>query len=122
MPKVLYIEDETALQKTLTGALKSAGFTVLNAYDGQTGLALAQKEHPDIVLLDLILPKMNGFEVLASLKKDEHLKKTPVVVLTNLEGMEDIQRVIALGATVYMIKANYDLPEIVAKIKTILST
>jgi len=121
MAKVLYIEDETTLQKTLSGALKKSGFTVSNAFDGETGLEQARKDRPDIILLDLILPKMDGFEVLKQLKNDEQLKIVPVVVLTNLEGMEDIQRVIALGATVYLVKANYDLSEIVAKVQAILS-
>ncbi|MBI3684921.1 response regulator [Candidatus Azambacteria bacterium] len=120
MTKVLFIEDETTLQKTLSEILKSSGFSVQNAYDGEAGLALAKKSRPNIILLDLILPKMDGFAVLAELKKDEQLKDTPVIVLTNLEAVEDVEKVIALGATTYLVKANYDLPEIVAKIKEIL--
>lgn len=120
MTKVLFIEDEATLQKTLTAILQGAGFSVQNAYDGETGLALAKKERPDIILLDLILPKMDGFAVLAEIKKDAPLKEVPVIILTNLEAVEDVEKVIALGATTYLVKANYDLPEIVAKIKEIL--
>ncbi len=120
MKKVLFIEDEATLQKTLTAILEGGGFSVQNAYDGEAGLALAKKELPDIILLDLILPKMDGFAVLAEIKKDASLKGVPVIVLTNLEAVEDVEKVIALGATTYLVKANYDLPEIVAKIKEIL--
>ncbi len=120
MARILFVEDETTLQKTLSTTLVDAGFEVENAYDGEAGLALAKKKKPDLVLLDLILPKMDGFSVLAELKKDSELKDVPVIVLTNLEAVEDVERVIELGATTYLVKANYDLPEIVAKIREIL--
>lgn len=120
MARILFVEDETTLQKTLSTTLVGAGFEVENAYDGEAGLALAKKKKPDLVLLDLILPKMDGFSVLAELKKDSELKDVPVIVLTNLEAVEDVERVIELGATTYLVKANYDLPEIVAKIREIL--
>lgn len=120
MAHILFVEDETTLQKTLTSVLTSSGYTVANAYDGEAGLLEARKAKPDLILLDLILPKMDGFAVLAELKKDENLKDVPVIVLTNLEAVEDVEKVIALGATTYLVKANYDLPEIVAKVKEIL--
>lgn len=120
MKKVLFIEDEPALQRTLTIALKEAGFDALSAFDGETGLNMAKNEKPDIVLLDLIIPKMDGFTVLENLKKDEATKNIPVVVLTNLEATEDVEKVVGLGATTYLVKANYDISEIVAKVKEIL--
>lgn len=121
MTHILFIEDETTLQKTLTSVLSNSGFSVASAYDGEAGLIEARKMRPDLILLDLILPKMDGFAVLAELKKDANLKDVPVIVLTNLEAVEDVEKVIALGATTYLVKANYDLPEIVSKIKEILS-
>lgn len=120
MSRILFIEDETTLQKTLSAILKDQGFEVASAFDGETGLALAREKKPNIILLDLILPKMDGFGVLTELKKDPGLKDVPVIVLTNLEAVEDVEKVIELGATTYLVKANYDLPEIAAKVKEIL--
>jgi len=120
MAKILFIEDETALQKTLSAVMEQAGHTVVNAYDGEKGLELAQEAAPDLILLDLILPKMDGFSVLEKLKGDEKTKSIPVIVLTNLESVDDVEKVIGLGATTYLVKANYDLDDIVGKINEVL--
>lgn len=120
MGKIVFIEDETTLQKMLTAALKEVGYSVVAASDGEAGLAAVRAENPDLVLLDLILPKMDGFTVLREIKKDEATARIPVIVLTNLESAEDVGKVVALGATTYLVKANYDLPDIVAKIKEVL--
>ncbi|MCD6528329.1 response regulator [bacterium] len=115
--KILFIEDESALQKTFKEILEKEGYEVISALNGEAGLKLAQTENPDLILLDLILPKINGFDVLKQLKKNEKTKDIPVIVLTNLEGMEDIERVIELGVSAYLVKANYTLEEVVRKIK-----
>src|SRR3989344_5430902 len=120
MKRILFIEDEKALQKTLTKTLQASGFEVINAYDGEEGLALAQKEAPDLILLDLILPKMNGNDVLERLKKGETTRDIPVIVLTNLESAEEVERAVGHGATMYLVKANYELNDIVGKVKEIL--
>lgn len=120
MEKIVFVEDETTLQKMLSAALKEAGYDVITASDGEAGLAAVQAEKPDLVLLDLILPKMDGFTVLGEIKKDEATARIPVIVLTNLESAEDVGKVVALGATTYLVKANYDLPDIVAKVKEVL--
>lgn len=120
MEKIVFIEDETTLQKMLSAALKEEGFSVIAASDGEAGLAAVRAEKPALVLLDLILPKMDGFTVLSEIKKDEATLKIPVIVLTNLESAENVEKVVALGATTYLVKANYDLPDIVAKIKEVL--
>ena len=117
MTKILFVEDESALQKTMNEILQQEGFEVLSAYDGKTGLETAQKEKPDLILLDLILPKMEGFEVLEHLKADEGTKQIPVIVLTNLEGVGDVDRALSMGATTYLVKANYELEEVVRKIR-----
>lgn len=117
MTKILFIEDESALQKTMSEVLRQEGFEVFSAYDGKTGLETAQKENPDLILLDLILPKMEGFEVLEHLKSNEDTKKIPVIVLTNLEGVGDVDRALSMGATTYLVKANYELEEVVRKIR-----
>jgi len=120
MKKILLVEDEAALQKTLGEVLKQEKYEVFPAYNGEEGFNLAKTEKPDLILLDLILPKMNGFEVLEKLKADEECKDIPVVVLTNLEGSQDIGRVIELGATTYLVKAEYSLEELMVKIKKAL--
>lgn len=114
---LLFIEDEAAIHKTLSDALEKEGFDTFSALDGEIGLRRAKEEQPDLILLDLILPKMNGFEVLKALKEDEATKAIPVIVLTNLEQMENIQKAIDLGATTYLVKANYSLDEVVSKVK-----
>ena len=117
MKKILFIEDESAIHKTFSDALTKEDYEITSALDGEIGLRLAKEKKPDLILLDLVLPKLNGFEVLKALKADEATKAIPVIVLTNLEQMEDIQRVIDLGARTYLVKSNYDLAEVVAMIK-----
>ena len=118
--KILFIEDESALQKAVTQVLSEEGYQVLSALDGEIGLKLARKELPDLVLLDLILPKKDGFEVLTELKQGQETKQIPVIILTNLEGGEDVERALSLGATTYLVKTNYRLEEVVEKIKDLL--
>ena len=93
---------------------------MVSALDGEIGLNLAKMKKPDLILLDLILPKLNGFEVLKKLKEDSETNDIPVIVLTNLEGMEDIDKVLELGATTYLVKASYTLEEVLEKIKKAL--
>lgn len=116
--KILVIEDEATLQKALNDVLLQEGFEVLSANDGMIGLETAKKENPDLILLDIILPKMDGFEVLAKLKADD--ENTPVVILTNLSDVNDVQKALDLGATTYLVKADYHLNEVIQKIKEIL--
>ncbi len=118
--KILFIEDEAALQKTLTDVLEQEGYKVLGALDGETGLNMAKTENPGLILLDLVLPKMHGFEVLKLLKEDETTKNIPIIVLTNLESMGDVEKALELGATTYLVKASYTLEEVVQKIKKAL--
>ena len=120
MKKILFIEDEPTLQKTIGEVLSQEGFSVLEALDGEEGILTAKREKPDLILLDLILPKKNGFEVLAELKKDPETANIKIIVLTNLEGSEEVERALELGATNYLVKANYELEEIVTKIKELL--
>lgn len=120
MAKILFIEDEPNLQKTLGEFLNQVGHQVLKALDGEIGLNLAKKERPELILLDLILPKKDGFEVLGELKEDPTTKNIPVIILTNLEGSRDVEKALEMGATTYLIKANYDLKEIEEKINKAL--
>ena len=117
--KILLIEHEASLQKALGDVLEQEGYKVIGVTDGEAGLKSAQAEIPDLILLDLILPKMPGFEVLKALKSDESTKDIPIIVLTNLESMGDIEKALELGATTYLVKASYTLEEVVSKIKKI---
>jgi DNA-binding response OmpR family regulator len=121
MKKILFIEDESALQKTLGEILKQEGYEVTPALDGEVGLRLAKERKPDLILLDLILPKIHGIDVLRKLKKEKETEEIPVIVLTNLGEIEDINRAVELGATTYLVKAQYTLEEVVEKIKKALS-
>ena len=91
------------------------------ANDGKQAIELLNSEEFDLVLLDLILPKMNGFDILQTMKKEGKNIQTPVIVLTNLETSSDIQRAIELGAMTYLVKANYELADIVSKIKSFVN-
>lgn len=116
MAKILFVEDEPTLQKAVGEVLTQEGFKVLSALDGEKGLELIKQEKPDLILLDLILPKKDGFTVLKEIKEDEELKDIPVIVLTNLEGMGDVEKALSLGATTYLVKANYELDDVVKMI------
>ena len=118
--KILFIEDEPTLQKEIEEIFKQEDFEMFAAFDGEKGLESAKKTKPDLILLDLILPKKDGFEVLKELKADEKTKNIPVIVLTNLEGMGDVEKALELGATTYLVKANYELEDVVTKIKGLL--
>lgn len=121
MPKtILFIEDEAALQKTLGESLKHEGYEIISALDGESGFNLAKLQKPDLILLDLILPKVHGFEVLRKLKDTSETKEIPVIILTNLESMNDINKALELGATTYLVKASYSLEEVLEKVKKVL--
>ena len=121
MPKtILFIEDESALQKTFGDILREEGYEMISALDGEVGLRLAKEKKPDLILLDLILPRVHGFDVLKKLKEDKETKEIPVIVLTNLEGIGDVDKALEMGATTYLVKAQYSLEEVVDKIKKAL--
>lgn len=120
--KILIVEDEASLQNALKEFLLAEGFAVVCAADGETAVQEAKKEIPDLILLDIILPKKDGYEVLAELKADGKTSKIPVILLTNLETPEDIEKAFSMGVSTYLVKSNYKLEEIVAKIKETIKT
>lgn len=117
--KVLFIEDEEALQRALGDALEKRGWKVFKAIDGEHGVEVAKKELPGVILLDIVLPKKNGFEVLQALKAEVSTKDIPVMILTNLEGSADVEQALEHGAMTYLVKANYNLEDIIAKITNV---
>ena len=112
--KVLSIEDDAFLSSLVSGKLIETGFSVITAGTGADGLAKAKLEHPNLILLDIMLPDMGGFEILERLKSDPDTTKIPVIILSNLGGRDEIERGVRLGATSYLIKSNI-LPHEVAE-------
>jgi DNA-binding response OmpR family regulator len=119
-PRVLIVEDDTFLSGMYVTKLTMEHLDVSLASDGREALKAAKTLHPDIILLDLILPKMSGFDVLSEIRKDPALKMTPVILLTNLGEKSDVRRGLELGATDYLIKAHFLPSEVVTKIKRYL--
>lgn len=118
--KILIVEDDGFLLQMYATKLKMEGFQVLEATDGEKALRVAKKEKPDLMMLDLLLPKKTGFEVLAAIKQDPELANMPVLVLTNLGQKDDIERCFRLGAADYLIKAHFVPSEVIAKVKSLL--
>ena len=116
---ILVVEDEDILAKTLEEKLLSEGFEVLLAYDGIEALKLALEKHPDLVLLDLLMPKMDGMTTLKKIREDAWGKSVPVIILTNLTSAnEERNKIITeLEPTYYFMKTDKSLEEIVEKIK-----
>lgn len=117
--KILIVEDERLIAKPLAMKLQFSGFEVKNAYDGAEALSAMANEKFDLVLLDLMMPKVDGFDVLSELKKRGDM--TPVIVASNLSQEKDISRVLELGVTSYYVKTNTTLEEIVTNIKMALN-
>lgn len=118
--KVLIVDDDAFLSGIYATKLELEGFGVVTARDGDEGLKAAGKEQPDLILLDVLMPKLDGFEVLKRLKEDDETKDIPVIMLTNLGQKEDVEKGLAEGAVDYLIKAHFVPAEAVAKIKKVL--
>lgn len=116
-PKVVIIEDDQFLRELASEKLDHEGFLVHSAVDGPEGLRLISQESPDIVLLDIILPGIDGFEVLKRIKSNDTIKHIPVIMLSNLGQQTDIDHAMRLGAKDYIVKAHHTLDEIIEKIK-----
>ncbi|MFA5050568.1 MAG: response regulator [Patescibacteria group bacterium] len=114
--KILIAEDEPDMRGILASMIESAGYNVVQAEDGERALNLAIKEKPDLILLDLSMPKLNGFEVLEKLRYDPVGSTIPVVILSNLGQDKEVAKGKALGAVDYLIKSNVHLTDILDKI------
>ena len=120
MPKILFIEDEPALQKALGDFLQRHGHEVTAVLNGADGLAAARRERPDLILLDLILPRLSGLEVLKQIRGEPDLSAVPVIVLTNVESNEAVEQAVELGVKAYLVKTSYRLEEVLEKVKAAL--
>jgi len=120
--KVLIVEDDDFLLQMYGTKLELENYGVIMATDGSKGLKAAIKEKPDLILLDLNLPVMDGFKVMEELKKNAETKEIPILVLTNYGQKENIDRCLNLGAADYLIKAHFVPSEVIERIKKIIKT
>lgn len=114
---ILIVEDEKVLRRLLVLTLRGEGYTVLDADNGEVGLQLALKHHPRLVLLDILMPHMNGIGMLELLRKDEWGKAAEVMLLTNLGEADSMEKAKAYGVTDYLVKSEWSLDELAQRIK-----
>ncbi len=115
--KILLAEDDKFISRAYKDGMERAGFEIIIALDGAEAIKKIKSENPDLILLDLIMPEKNGFEVLEEIKMDDELKNIPVVILSNLGQDSDIEKGKALGAADYLIKSNLSMKEVIEKVK-----
>jgi DNA-binding response OmpR family regulator len=118
--KILIVEDDPLLTKMYTTKFITEGFEVASAADGEEGLSKATANHPDFIILDVMMPKLSGIDMLSRLRATEIGKNIPVIVLSNLSQEEEAKKALALGAKEYLIKANFTPSEVVTKVRMYL--
>ena len=122
MQKILIVEDELAYSKLLSSQLESRGYKIVTAKDGEEGLAKAKKEQPDLTLLDIRMPKMDGMALLEQLRRQMGPKHRKIIILTNLEPDQRIlQKVVTQLPSYYFIKSNIGLEDLMSKIESLLA-
>lgn len=114
--KILVVEDDLVTQRMLSARLEITGYDVITASDGEEALNKARKENPDLLILDLMLPKMTGYEVCRMLKFDDKYKKIPIIILSSLDQQDEREKAVKAGADTYVIKP-FDLELLLVKIK-----
>lgn len=119
--RVLLAEDDRFLRRACEQSLRQRGYTVIPAPDGEAALQLARSERPDLILLDMLMPRMTGLDVLRALKADAQTREIPVLVLSNSSREQDVQEVTRLGVVAYLVKANLSLQELGERVAGILS-
>ncbi len=119
--KILLVEDEKMLSDMYVSKFTKEGMDIVTAADGEAGLEMAKKQSPDIILLDIIFPKMDGFAVLKELRNFPETKLTPVILLTNLGQEEDVKKGNELGASDYIIKSDHTPAQVVSKVQALLT-
>ncbi len=119
-PKILLIEDDAFLVGMYVTKLDFARYEPLVANEGEAGLMIAKQQQPNLILLDVLLPKMDGFRVLEELKRDPATKDIPVVMLTNLGQEQDMARGLMLGAADYLVKVDHEPSEVIDKVRKLL--
>lgn len=117
---VCIIEDESSLLQALRDKLSREGFSTLTAKDGEEGLAIVLREHPDLILLDVVMPKMDGMTMLGKLREDAWGKTAKVIVLSNLGDADNMSAAVIHGSSNYLVKSDWRLEDIVVKVKEAL--
>lgn len=120
--KILIVEDDNFLQKALSYSLQENNFDIISAIEGDQVLPLIKREKPDLILLDIILPKKDGFVIMEELKNDPTTADIPVIFITNLGQKEDVKKGLDLGASGYIIKAHFKISDIIEKINEVLKS
>ncbi len=120
MKKILIIEDEEVLLNLIEAKLRKEGYKVAIAKDGVEGLKMARKEKPDLILVDIIMPRKGGFEVMEEIRNEEEMKDIPIIVISNSGQPVELDRVKKLGVKDWLIKTNFDPQEVVEKVKKYL--
>lgn len=118
--KILLVEDDAFLVELYVTKFSELGYEMVVAEDGEQGLKMAEEIHPDLILLDIVLPKLDGLAALKAIREIKELHDMPVVLLTNLGQKEDVERGLGLGAEAYIIKAHFTPTEVVAKVEEVL--
>lgn len=121
MPKVMLVEDDDQLRKIYEARMQAEGYTVVAAADGEEGLALAKTEKPDLIIADIMMPKISGFEMLDILHNTDQFKGVKIIMLTALGQSEDEQRAKSLGADRYFVKTQVSLEDIVKAVHELLA-
>ena len=119
-PKILIIEDDTFIAELIAKILSKENFDVDLAFDGEVGLKKIKTQTPDLILLDLVIPGISGFEILKKVKKESKTKKIPVIIISNLGTPEEVQKGLQLGADAYLIKSNSLPDDLLKKMREIL--
>lgn len=120
MTKIMITEDDPTLRDIYTTRFSAEGYEVVSASDGETALSTAVKERPDLILLDIMMPKISGFDVLDILRATPETKDTKIIVMSALSQTADVEKGKALGANAYLVKSQVTLSEVVDKVKEIL--
>ncbi len=118
---ILIVEDDPLMSRLYSKVFSIEGYEVITAADGEEALSAVHKNLPTLILLDVMMPKMNGLELLEKLKSDPSTKKIPVIMLTNLAGTADAEKAMTLGAVKYIVKSEYEPKQIVGMVKEILA-
>lgn len=121
MAKIMIVEDDPTLRDIYTTRFKAEGYTVVSASDGEAALAVAVQEKPDLILLDIMMPKISGFDVLDILRDTDETRDTKIIVMSALSQTADVEKGKNLGANAYLVKSQVTLSEVVEKVKAILA-
>jgi len=122
MKKILIIEDDKYFLNILLKKLEKEGFSVISASEGISGIRKLKEEKPDLIILDLVLPGIDGFEILKRAKQNPETKKIPIIILSNLGQEQEVEKGLSLGASDFLIKAHFTPKMVIEKIKKYLSS